>query len=70
VNRLRGVRLPRPKEGDALAFLEAGAYGASMALPYLDTPRSLELLVYRWTGKGLEVLRPREALERLWEDEA
>ncbi|GAB5602408.1 diaminopimelate decarboxylase [Thermus sp. FJN-A] len=58
----RGVRLPRPKEGDALAFLEAGAYGASMALTYLDTPRPLELL---WTGEGFEVLRPREDLEGL-----
>ncbi len=63
----RGVRLPRPKEGDALAILEAGAYGSSMALTYLDTPRPLELL---WTGEGWEVLRPREPLERLLEGEA
>ncbi|SDF04668.1 diaminopimelate decarboxylase [Thermus arciformis] len=63
----RGVALPPPKEGDALAFLEAGAYGASMALSYLDTPRPLELL---WTGEGFEVLRRREPLEALWEGEA
>ncbi len=63
----RGVRLPRPKEGDALALLEAGAYGASMALTYLDTPRPLELL---WTGEGWEVLRRRESLEALWAEEA
>lgn len=62
----REVPLPVPKEGDALALLEAGAYGASMALTYLDTPRPLELL---WTGEGWEVLRLREALERLWEGE-
>ncbi len=62
----RGVRLPRPKEGDALAVLEAGAYGSSMALTYLDTPRPLELL---WTGEGWEVLRRREPLEALWAEE-
>jgi len=44
----RGVRLPVPREGQALAFLLAGAYGASMALPYLDTPRPLELA---WDGE-------------------
>ncbi len=49
----RGVRLPVPKEGEALAFLLAGAYGASMAMPYLDTPRPLELA---WDGSGWRVL--------------
>ncbi len=63
----REVRLPRPKEGDAVALLEAGAYGASMALTYLDTPRPLELL---WMGEGWEVLRRRESLEALWAEEA
>jgi diaminopimelate decarboxylase len=63
----REVRLPRPREGDALAILEAGAYGSSMALTYLDTPRPLELL---WTEEGWEVLRRREPLERLFEGES
>jgi diaminopimelate decarboxylase len=63
----REVRLPRPREGDALAILEAGAYGSSMALTYLDTPRPLELL---WTGEGWEVLRRREPLERFFEGES
>ncbi|WP_243029531.1 diaminopimelate decarboxylase [Thermus altitudinis] len=62
----RGVRLPVPREGEALAILEAGAYGSSMALTYLDTPRPLELL---WTGEGWEVLRAREPWEGLWEGE-
>ncbi len=62
----REVRLPRPREGDALAILEAGAYGSSMALTYLDTPRPLELL---WTGEGWEVLRPRESSEKLLGEE-
>jgi len=43
----RGVRLPAPREGDALAILEAGAYGASMANNYLDTPRPPG---YVWDG--------------------
>lgn len=60
------MRLPVPQEGEALAILEAGAYGASMSLTYLDTPRPLELL---WTGAGWEVLRTREPWERLWEGE-
>lgn len=62
----RGVRLPVPQEGDALALLQAGAYGGSMALTYLDTPRPKELL---WTGEGWEVLRERDALESLWANE-
>ncbi|KHG64400.1 diaminopimelate decarboxylase [Thermus sp. 2.9] len=62
----RGVRLPRPEEGDAVAILEAGAYGASMALPYLDTPRPLELL---WTGEAWEVLRPQDTWESLFAEE-
>ncbi|MFN4070838.1 MAG: diaminopimelate decarboxylase [Thermus caldifontis] len=62
----RGVRLPVPREGEALAILEAGAYGSSMSLPYLDIPRPLELL---WTGEGWEVLRAREPWEKLWEGE-
>lgn len=62
----REVRLPRPEEGDALAFLWAGAYGGSMATPYLDTPAPLEVA---WTGTGWEVLRPRGRLEALWAGE-
>ena len=40
----RDARLPVPKEGDALAILEAGAYGASMASRYLQTPPPKEFL--------------------------
>ncbi|RDI95004.1 diaminopimelate decarboxylase [Meiothermus sp. QL-1] len=63
----RGVRLPIPQEGDALAILQAGAYGGSMALTYLDTPRPKELL---WTGEGWEVLREGDLLENLWDGES
>ncbi|MFN4073300.1 MAG: diaminopimelate decarboxylase [Thermus sp.] len=63
----REVRLPVPREGEAIAILEAGAYGSSMSLHYLDTPRPLELL---WTGEGWQVLRAQDPWERLWEGEA
>ncbi len=52
----RDVRLPVPKEGDALALLEAGAYGSSMASPYLDTPHPAE---YVWDGERWHLIRER-----------
>jgi diaminopimelate decarboxylase len=58
----RDLTLPTPKEGDALAILEAGAYGSSMSSNYLDTPRPLELL---WTGEDWEVLRRRQSWQSL-----
>ncbi len=62
----RDVRLPVPKEGDALLILEAGAYGASMANRYLDTPRPAE---YLWDGARWHLLRPREGYPELFEGE-
>lgn len=58
----RDLTLPTPQEGDALAILQAGAYGSSMSSNYLDTPRPLELL---WTGEEWEVLRQRQSWESL-----
>lgn len=60
------VRLPTPKEGDALAILQAGAYGSSMSSNYLDYPRPLELL---WNGGEWEVLRRKQSWESLFADE-
>lgn len=59
----RGLCLPMPQEGDALAILEAGAYGGSMALTYLDTPRPPEFL---WTGERWQVLRKEDPREGMW----
>ncbi len=59
----RGVRLPAPREGDAVAILEAGAYGSSMASPYLDTPRPAE---YVWDGEGWFVVGERERYPALF----
>jgi len=56
----RDVELPVPREGDALAFLEAGAYGEAMRLAYLDHPHPGS---YAWDGAGWEVWRrPGEML--------
>jgi len=62
----RDVRLPRPKEGDALALLEAGAYGAAMASNYLDTPRPAE---YLWDGERWHLIRERDAYPELFSRE-
>jgi diaminopimelate decarboxylase len=49
--------LPRLERGDVLAFLDAGAYGFSMASQYNGQPRPAEILV---SGDGWEVIRSRE----------
>ncbi len=53
----RDRRLPRLLRGDTLAFLDAGAYGFSMASQYNGQPRPAEVLVSedRW-----ELIRHRE----------
>lgn len=62
----RDVELPVPSEGDALAFLEAGAYGEAMHLDYLDHPHPGS---YAWDGERWEVWRRPGRLVGLWEDE-
>jgi len=62
----RKVKLPTPKDGDALAILQAGAYGSSMSSNYLDHPRPLEIL---WDGEEWVVLRKKQSWESLLEDE-
>jgi len=62
----REVRLPVPREGDALALLEAGAYGSSMANPYLDTPHPAE---YVWDGERWHQIRERGRYPELFSGE-
>ncbi|WP_456445075.1 diaminopimelate decarboxylase family protein [Oceanithermus sp.] len=62
----RDVELPVPREGDALIFLEAGAYGEAMHLDYLDHPHPGS---YAWDGARWEVWRRPGRLPQLWEDE-
>ena len=55
-------RLPRPKAGDILAFLDAGAYGFSMASEYNMFPLPAELLV---RGDKAQLIRKRQTQEQL-----
>jgi diaminopimelate decarboxylase len=50
-------KLPKLERGDVLAFLDAGAYGFSMASQYNGQPRPAEVLV---TGDKAEVTRRAE----------
>ncbi len=50
-------RLPLLHRGDILAFLDAGAYGFSMASQYNGQPRPAEVLV---AGSSTDVIRSRE----------
>jgi diaminopimelate decarboxylase len=50
-------KLPALEKGDILAFLDAGAYGFSMASQYNGQPRPAEVLV---SGSMAEVIRRAE----------
>ncbi|MDD1733125.1 MAG: hypothetical protein LUQ53_04050 [Methanothrix sp.] len=50
-------RLPALERGDILAFLDAGAYGFSMASQYNGQPRPAEVLV---CGSRADVIRRAE----------
>jgi diaminopimelate decarboxylase len=54
--------LPELERGDVLAFLDAGAYGFSMASQYNGQPRPAEVLVY---GDNAEVIRRAEDISAL-----
>lgn len=54
--------LPEVREGDILAFRNAGAYGFSMSSNYNSRPRPAEVLVY---GGKAHLVRKRESLEDL-----
>jgi diaminopimelate decarboxylase len=58
----RDVQLSDPQEGDVLAILQAGAYGASMASNYLTRPRPAEVLLEN--GQWV-VLRRRETVQEM-----
>jgi diaminopimelate decarboxylase len=58
----RDRELKRPKQGDLLALMSAGAYGFSMASNYNSRPRAAEVLV---RGSDFAVVREREKIEDL-----
>jgi len=59
-------KMPKLKEGDVLAILSAGAYGASMSSNYNSRPRPAEVLI---DGDSFRVIRERETLASLIERE-
>jgi len=58
----KGRLLPRPRPGDLLAVLKAGAYGFSMSSQYNSRPRIPEALV---EGGRWRLARRRETLRDL-----
>ena len=58
----RDREMKKPKPGDLLAVMSAGAYGFSMASNYNSRPRAAEVLV---KGREWAVVRRREELEDL-----
>lgn len=59
--------LERPKPGDLMAIMSAGAYGFSMSSTYNSRPRAAEVLV---NGGRFEVVRVRERVESLMDGES
>lgn len=57
-----GRTLPALKSGDLIAFMTAGAYGASMASTYNQRPLVPEVMV---KGDKFAVTRPRQSFEEL-----
>jgi len=58
----KGRTMPGVKEGDLLAVISAGAYGAVMASTYNSLPLIPEVLV---DGSRWHVIRPRKSLDEL-----
>ena len=59
--------IPRPKRGDLLAIMSAGAYGVTMASKYNSHPKPPEVLV---DGEKYYVIRRRESFDDLINGEA
>lgn len=60
----RDRKLPKIREGDLLAILDAGAYGFSMSSQYNSRPRCAEVLV---KGEEYSLIRQRESFDALLE---
>lgn len=58
----RDRELPRLREGDLVAILDAGAYGMSLSSNYNTRPRPAEVMV---TGAKAKLIRRRESIEDL-----
>jgi diaminopimelate decarboxylase len=58
----RGRQLPKVRQGDLIAILDAGAYGMALASNYNSRPRPAEVLV---DGKSAKLIRRRETISDL-----
>ncbi|HXF09819.1 MAG TPA: diaminopimelate decarboxylase, partial [Desulfuromonadaceae bacterium] len=58
--------LPKVGEGDHLALLSAGAYGAVMASNYNARPLAAEVLV---NGRKAALARERQPVKEIWSGE-
>lgn len=56
-------KMPKLRENDLIAILDAGAYGFSMASQYNSQPLPMEVLV---RGKRVDVIRERSVLQDLY----
>ena len=63
----RDREMPRVKEGDLVAILDAGAYGMSLSSNYNSRPRPAEVLV---AGTKAKLIRRRETVRSLFASEA
>ncbi len=57
-----GRAMPEPREGDLIALMTAGAYGAVMSSTYNSRPLIAEVLV---DGDKAHAIRPRQTIEEL-----
>ncbi|MFC1615262.1 diaminopimelate decarboxylase [Patescibacteria group bacterium] len=55
------ILLPKVREGDILAIMDAGAYGFSMSSHYNSQPRPAEVMIGQ--NGSLKLIRPRETYE-------
>jgi diaminopimelate decarboxylase len=62
----RDRELPKVSDGDLLAILDAGAYGASISSNYNTRPRAAEVIV---EGTKVRVVRKRESVKDLVRNE-
>ena len=62
----RDRELPTVSDGDLLAILDAGAYGASISSNYNTRPRAAEVMV---EGAKVRVVRKRETIKYLVRNE-
>ena len=65
----RGRALPELAEGEAVAILDTGAYGAVMSSTYNARPLAAQVLIDGTLPHGFVLIRAAQAVEALWAEE-